>query len=131
MTLGKRRRNMARYTTRNTNYLNQKAAACGVEYDGGYGFTINSPSGNSYRVSLNGNLDGGRCTCPWAAEYSKHSEKAASLCAHILAAINWCAGEAGRTARAYASEEAAKRQKRSMAGSSQGVWFVTRKVVTA
>jgi len=121
---------MARFEKRNTGNLNAKAAACSVEYLSGYSFKVTSPSGNEYSVSLNDRLDGGRCTCEWA-KFAKHDEKANSLivCGHVLAAINWCAGETGRTARAYASEAAARRQKRAMAGSSQGVWFVTRKAV--
>jgi len=120
---------MARWTKRNATGLNAKAQACSVEYLSGYSFKVASPSGNEYSVSLNDNLSGGRCTCEWG-KFAKHDEKANSLivCGHVLAAINWCAGETGRKARAYASEAAARRQKRAMAGSSQGVWLVTRKV---
>ena len=123
---------MAKFTNRNADYLNQKAAQCGVEFRGGYTFQVQSPSGRAYRVTLNGDLTGGRCTCEWS-QFAKRDEKAASLvvCAHVLACQQWCAGEAGRSLRAYASEDAAKRQKRSIQGSAQGVWTVTRKTVPA
>ena len=54
---------MARWTKRNATGLNAKAQACSVEYLSGYSFRVASPSGNEYRVSLNENLSGGRCTC--------------------------------------------------------------------
>jgi hypothetical protein len=124
---------MARFNTRNSDYLNQKAAQCVVRFEYGYRFTVASPSGKEYIVELNPNLTGGRCTCPWAAEYSKHQEKVEGVCVcgHILACLNWCAGEAGRSLRAYASAEAAKRQHRPVMGQAQGVWTVSRKAVVA
>ena len=120
---------MAKWNQRNADYLNQKAAACAVRFDGGYGFSVESPSGKTYRVSLNPDLTGGRCNCEWG-QFASHNEKvdAGIVCSHVLACLNWCAGESGRSLRAYASAEVAKRQHRPVMGQAQGVWTVSRKV---
>lgn len=120
---------MAKFNQRDTEFLNRKAAECRVRFDEGYGFWVESPSGKTYRVTLNPDLTGGRCNCEWS-QFAKHAEKVESLvvCSHVLACLRWCAGEAGRSLRAYASEEAAKRQHRPVMGQAQGVWTVVRKM---
>jgi hypothetical protein len=90
--------------------------------------SVSNPFAN-HIVTVRFNPDGtiqARCTCPWALNRGV-------ACSHIMAALEYLAGQKGRTLSFWATHEQALRQKHRVfyltgpAERAEGVWITSRR----
>jgi len=86
---------------------------------------ISGTSKNAYIVRLV-DRHSATCSCEWGG-YRKAANGKRSACSHVQAVMQFTANTVQRSTAAWASEEAAKRQKRHMLNLGDGVTMTTRK----
>ena len=79
-------------------------------------------SGREYDVNLG--LNGGTCTCEWGRHRPVRDHR--SGCSHVIAALNYRAGQRGRRVSVWSSERAARRQHRPMLKIGDGLILTSR-----
>jgi hypothetical protein len=75
-----------------------------------------------YDVALG--INGGTCSCEWGRQ--RPDEDRRSACSHVVAAINYRAGQKGRSISAWNNAEEARRQHRPMLPIGDGVVLTSR-----
>ena len=79
-------------------------------------------SGWVYDVNLA--LNGGTCTCAWGQHRPPRDHR--SGCSHVVAAMNYRAGQHGRRISVWANQKAARRQHRPMVPIGDGLILTSR-----
>jgi hypothetical protein len=80
-------------------------------------------TGRVYDVALG--LNGGTCTCEWGRQRPDDDRR--SACSHVVAAINYRAGQKGRRISVWNNEDDARRQHRPMLSIGDGVILTSRR----
>lgn len=96
-------------------------------------YSVTRLTANSYRVAnpdnnrvyiVNAGINGATCTCQWGQHRPEDDRR--SGCSHVLAVLNYRAGQKGRRISAWANLRDARRQHRPILAIGDGLILTSR-----